>query len=168
MRARNITCCFTGHRTEKLPWGDDERDERCLKLKEQLHDMVERAYAEGYRHFICGMARGCDTYFCEEVLALRVRYQDVTVEAAIPCPGQSGRWSAEDRERYEDLLERCDYRTVVEAKYSPGCMQKRNRYMVDHAALLIAAFDGLPGGTRQTVEYAFSRKLNVLILPIPG
>ena len=38
--------------------------------------------------------------------------------------------------------------------------------MVDHASLLIAAFDGTPGGTRYTVEYALRRGLTVVDLPI--
>ena len=40
--------------------------------------------------------------------------------------------------------------------------------MVDHAALLIAAFDGSTGGTRYTVEYAMRRGLEIVDLPIPG
>lgn len=27
---RETTCCFTGHRPEKLPWREDEGDPRCL------------------------------------------------------------------------------------------------------------------------------------------
>ena len=42
----------------------------------------------------------------------------------------------------------------------------RDRYMVDHASLLIAAFDGSPGGTRYTVEYAMRRGLEIVDLPI--
>ena len=57
MRGRPYTCCFTGHRPEKLPWGDDETDGRCAALKKKLQDAVEAAYDEGMRHFICGMAR---------------------------------------------------------------------------------------------------------------
>ena len=30
---REKTVCFSGHRPEKLPWGDNERDERCVALK---------------------------------------------------------------------------------------------------------------------------------------
>ena len=166
MRARPISCSFTGHRPEKLPWGTNERDERCLALKAQLRDAVEAAYAEGYRHFICGMARGCDMYFCETVLALRDRVQDVTVEAAIPCLSQPDGWRAEEQARYRDLLARCDYETVVQEQYSSGCMQRRNRYMVDHAGMLIAVHDGLPGGTRATIQYAMSRGLDIVDLPV--
>ena len=42
-----------------------------------------------YRHFLCGMALGCDLYFCECVLRLRQTHPDVTVEAAVPCPSQA-------------------------------------------------------------------------------
>ena len=60
----------------------------------------------------------------------------------------------------------CDYETMVQQQYSPGCMPRRTRYMVDHASLLIAAFDGSPGGTRYTVEYAMRRGLEIVDLPI--
>ena len=167
MRAPQISCSFSGHRPEKLPWGDNERDERCVALKAAIREMVQKAYDDGYRHFICGMARGCDTYFCEEVLHLRDRVQNITVEAAIPCLSQSSGWTPEQRSRYQDLLALCNYRTVVQEKYDAGCMHRRNRYMVDHSMLLIAVHDGSGGGTRYTIEYALRHRRNVLVLPVP-
>ena len=70
---RETTCCFTGHRPEKLPWREDEGDPRCLELKARLAGAVEAAYEKGMRHFLCGMARGADFYCCEAALALRER-----------------------------------------------------------------------------------------------
>ena len=86
MRGRQSACCFTGHRPGKLPWRYNEEDLRCVSLKARIADAVEAAYQEGFRHFLCGMALGCDLYFCECVLRLRQMHPDVTVEAAIPCP----------------------------------------------------------------------------------
>ena len=68
--------------------------------------------------------------------------------------------------RSRDILARCDYETMVQQSYTPGCMQRRNRYMVDHASLLIAVNDGARGGTRSTIEYAFKRGVNVLDIPL--
>ena len=167
MPAKQESCCFTGHRPTKLPWGYREDDPRCALLKRRILDALESAYEEGYRHFLCGMAQGCDLYFCEAVLDLRYRYPDVTLEAAIPCPTQAESWPQDQWRRYMRLLSECDFETMVSAEYTPGCMQRRNRYMVDHASLLIAAFDGSPGGTRRTVEYALTRGVNVIDLPIP-
>ena len=55
MPARQESCCFTGHRPAKLPWGYNESDPRCVKLKERIADAVLLAYQEGYRHFLCGI-----------------------------------------------------------------------------------------------------------------
>ena len=41
MRGKPVTCCFTGHRPNKLPWGGDEEDQRCLTLKKAIADAVE-------------------------------------------------------------------------------------------------------------------------------
>ena len=166
MRGRPSTCAFTGHRPGKLPWGADERDIRCLALKAKLCAAVESAIAEGMTHFICGMAEGCDLYFAETVLELKKLYPHITLEAAIPCPTQADKWSAAQQQRYRAILSRCDMETVVQQEYTPSCMQRRNRYMVDHAALLIAVNNGEPGGTRNTILYAMRQGLNITDIPI--
>ena len=159
MPARQESCCFTGHRPAKLPWGMDETDARCLRLKARIADALEAAYQSGYRHFICGMALGCDLYFCEAALALRAQYPGVTVEAALPCPTQTEGWPREQQLRHARLVAACDLETVVSREYTAGCM-------LDHASLLIAAFDGSPGGTRYTMEYAMRQGLEITDLPV--
>ena len=90
----------------------------------------------------------------------------MTVEAAIPCPTQADTWPTALRQRHAALIAACDFETLVSERYSSTCMQRRDRYMVDHASLLIAAFDGSAGGTRYTVEYAMRRGLDIVDLPI--
>lgn len=167
-KEREGTCAFTGHRPAGLPWGEDETDPRCLALKKKLEAAVLRAYDRGSRHFICGMARGADWYFCEAVLGLRRRYGDVTLEAAVPFPGQSQRWSRADKERYGVLLAQCDVETLVQQVHTPTCMQRRNRYMVDHAGRLIAVFNGRPkgGGTLGTLHYAMGQGVEIDLIEV--
>ena len=166
MDDRESTCCFTGHRPMKLPWGMNENDPRCLELKLELAARLEALYALGYRSFICGMALGCDMYFAEAVLALREAHGDVQLEAAIPFGDQPGRWSAEQRRRYNRLIDAADKVTVLQIGYTSGCMMRRNRYMVDRSSLLLACFDGRPGGTMQTVLYAERSGRRVILLEI--
>ena len=157
-------CCFTGHRPEKLPWGYDESDPRCVDLKEKLADTVRAVYEAGVRHFICGMAKGCDMYFAEAVITLRDECPGVTLEAAIPCESQADRWSPSERERYFYIIHQCDEETLVQREYTADCMLRRNRYMVDNASVLIAVYDGAHGGTMQTVNYAAKRGLEIIQL----
>lgn len=162
------TCAFTGHRPEKLPWRYYEQDEGCQALKERLWQTVQEIYRRGYRHFLCGMAQGCDMYFAETVIALRCLMPDVTLEAVIPHVGQSDRWSEDQRERYERILGMCDKRTTLAPRYTSGCMQHRNRHMVDNASLLLAVYDGHGGGTGYTVSYALQQKKEVIRLDVVG
>ena len=166
MYEKKNTCCFTGHRPMKLPWGARESDERCIELKAELAARLNAAYELGYRNFICGMAIGCDMYFAEAVLDLRETYPDVRLEAAIPCCSQPDKWSKKDRLRYNSLIDSADSVTVLQAEYTPDCMMKRNRYMVDRSSMLIACFDGRPGGTMSTILYAQRQGLTTLIIDI--
>ena len=164
---RETTCSFTGHRPEKLPWRGDESDPRCLALKERLAAAVEDAYDKGMRHFLCGMARGADFYFCDAVLELRERRSGVTLEAVIPCEEQAARWSERERERWFSLVERCDGETMLQHHYDKGCMLRRNRYMVDRSGRIIAAYDGRSaGGTLYTLTYALRQGLETVILDL--
>ena len=163
---KHITCTFTGHRENKLPWRGNENDPRCLRMKEQIAAAVDAAYAAGKRHFICGMATGGDMYFGEAVIALREEHPEVTLEAAIPCEGQSKQWSLQLRKRYDRLAVACDYHTVVQREYTPECMMRRNRYMVDASSMLIAVYNGRPGGTQATLLYAIRQGLEIIELPV--
>lgn len=161
------TCCFTGHRPSKLPWGTREEDPRCVALKGRIAAALEEEYAAGVRHFISGMARGADLYFAEAVLALKERRPDVLLECARPCESQADRWPEEERARYQSILDRCDYETLVQHRYDRFCMMRRNRYMVDRSARLLAVYDGEPkGGTAQTLAYALRKGLHVTILEL--
>lgn len=161
------SCCFTGHRPDKLPWGTDERDPRCQECKKKIRQALEWTHRQGVLHFISGMARGADLYFAEEVLKLREEYPEVTLECARPCESQAERWPEEEQLRYQEILNRCDIETLVQYHYDRGCMMRRNRYMVDHSGWLIAVYDGIPkGGTAQTLAYALRRGLRTHIIPV--
>lgn len=160
------SCCFTGHRPAKLPWKYNERDPRCLSFKEKLRAVIEAVYESGISHFICGMALGCDIYCAETVLELRRQHPDISLEAAVPYRGQADKWAADDQRRYRRILDACDKVSVLQEDYSPYCMMRRNRYMVDNATVLIACYDGLSGGTWNTIKYAMDMDKEVIQLPL--
>ena len=161
------TCCFTGHRPDKLPWGEDESDPRCLRLKRAIAQAVEDVYISGVRHFITGMARGCDLYCAEAVLALREAEAGITLECARPCETQADSWPEREKVRYQSILNRCNFETLVQHSYDRFCMIRRNRYMVNRSVRLIAVYDGTPkGGTFNTLAYAMRRGLETDILEV--
>lgn len=148
-------CAFTGHRPQNLPFGFNESDERCKKLKELLKFEIERLITEkGVTTFVSGMALGVDVYAAEIVLEMKKKYPNVKLEATIPCETQAVKWREKDRDRYYGILEHCDIETLLQTKYTSDCMHKRNEYMVNKSDFLIAVWDGKPSGTGKTVKYA--------------
>ena len=67
---KDKTCCFTGHRPEKL-----KRNE--TQVKEALEMAIEAAVSRGFTHFISGMARGVDLWAAQLVLELKKQNPDV-------------------------------------------------------------------------------------------
>ena len=160
------SCCFTGHRASKLPWGFDEQDIRCIEFKEKLYAVIGAVYESGVTHFICGMANGCDMYCAEAVLKLKTQYPDVTLEAAVPYDGQESKWSADLKRRYRDIIINCDSVNIISDKYTAFCMMQRNKYMVNHSSVLIACYNGQPGGTWNTIKYAMDHSKEIIQIPI--
>ena len=63
-------------------------------------------------------------------------------------------------------MERCDGETLLQHHYDRGCMLRRDRYLVDHASLLIAVYDGMLGGTMYTLSYAMKKGVETVILDV--
>ena len=147
--------CFTGHRPQLIPYLWNESSSQSVKLKEEMKsaiiDLIENY---NVAHFISGMALGVDIIAAEIVLELKKKYQDITLECAIPCETQANKWTEKYRDRYFSIIEMSDKETLLQTHYTADCMHKRNRYMVDKSDYVIAVWNGSPSGTGKTVLYA--------------
>lgn len=140
-------CCFTGHRPEKLHRSTEE-------AIAALTAAIDRAIAEGYTTFISGMAQGIDIWAAEIVLNRRSQNPDIKLVCAVPYLGfelgKKGKWT----ERILRIMSNANSVKFVREKYSRSVFQLRNIWMVNHSSLLIAAYDGEAGGTKNTIDYA--------------
>ena len=158
------TCCFSGHRPNKLPWGYNETSKDCVNLIIRLGVEIEQMRKKGVTTFLTGMAMGTDIIAAELVLDLKYAYpeEEIRLVAVIPYNGQSKRWNRNYQIRYETILEQADERIILSPSYTKSCMHKRNRYMVDHSAHLIAVYHrGEEGGT---IDYARRKGLEIVII----
>ena len=140
-------CAFTGHRPRKFPWGYNEADTKCVALKQALTREIVKLVEAGYTDFLSGMAEGTDTWASLAVLALKKENPALKLHCVLPCEGQA------------------DEVVYVSREYSKDCMLKRNRYLVDHAACLLAVYNGeWRGGTAMTVRYARKKGREIIII----
>ena len=77
---RSGTCCFSGHRPEKI-------FESEQKIKTALLCEIKKSIGEGYTTFISGMANGFDLWAANAVIELRKKGAPVALICALPFPG---------------------------------------------------------------------------------
>lgn len=155
---RQHRCYFTGHRPEKL-------DRPEAEVIEGLKKEIRTAIADGFRTFISGMARGVDLWAAEIVLNLRANGAAIRLICASPYRGFEVRWSQDWQKRYRRVMEQANLVRFICPSYNRDCFQRRNEWMVDHSARVIAVYNGQPSGTRNTIEYARQHGVPVILFP---
>ncbi len=149
----SIACVFTGHRS----LGENFS---VRNLKKEIKTLL----LDGVRIFYNGMAVGFDMLAAETLLSFKRAYPDIKLVACIPCLEQDKFFSASDKKRYKKLLKKADEQILLSNEYHRGCMQNRNRYMVERADIMIAHCIKTEGGTAYTVNYFKRKKPNGKII----
>lgn len=161
----SITICLTGHRPTKIG-GYNNYSPLNLAIATKLREKLLSYLNQGNKvHAISGVALGSDTLFALVVLKLKRQGYNIKLECAIPCNNHGSKWPHDSQELYKSILNSADKTTLVTDKsYMPYLMQIRNKYMVDNADLVIAVWDGSPGGTKNCIDYAKEQCKEVCIL----
>lgn len=160
------TGAFTGYRLSEFSFNNDEAHPDCMKLKNHLFCETLRLTREGVQVFWSGLDLGVDTWAAECVLQIKATLlsRGIQLCCAIPHDEQTKFWTDEQKARYEAILRQADKVHYVNHDYYEGCELTRNQYMVDQSSYLIAVYDGKPGGTMHTVNYARKKGLKVTII----
>lgn len=160
------SCCFTGHRPDKL-YGYDLSNEKYKLLANKLElvivNLIEKHNVD---IFISGGALGFDTLAFSVVNRVKKRYPHIKNELAVPFENQDIKWQYQSKKTYEKIKALSDVITYVDeldeykavenvGDYHPAKMQKRNQFMVDTSDFVVACWDGVKkGGTYNCVSYA--------------
>ena len=145
------TCAFTGHRILKKDFNQDK-----------LSEIIDKVIKNGYKTFLVGMAWGFDLKVFETLLTKK--NQNIDIIACVPCKNQEIYFKNSEKQKYINYLKKADKIVYVSNEYFEGCMQKRNRYLVDNSSLLIAYIYSNMGGTKNTVLYAEKKGKNIIYL----
>lgn len=151
---KNNTCCFTGHR--EIPAGEEN------VIKERLTEVLISLIEEGITDFLAGGAIGFDMLAEEAVLSLKEKYPRIRLHIIVPCRNQPLKWSQDNVKKYEELNSRADEVKLMSEGYYNGCMQVRNRYMVDNSSVCVAYLTKTTGGSAGTVRDAEKKGLKII------
>lgn len=154
---KKTSCAFTGHRPTRFSFKYDEIHPTCIELKKVMAEQIDFLYRQGITDFYTGCALGIDLWAGETVLALMELHPEIKLHCVVPFAAQDQKWTPEQQARYHALLDRSGDVFLTQEKYSRDCYYIRNRYLVDHADVVLAVYDmqaNKRSGTGYTVHYA--------------
>lgn len=166
MKSELYRCCaFTGHRPASFPWKYDETAPACVLLKETLAAQIKALADQGVTNFLSGMALGTDLWAAQMVLDLKRENPALRLHCILPCEGQELLWPVPAQMQYRMILEQAGEIIYVSREAVKDCMLKRNRYLVDHASVLVAVYGGRRrSGTGMTVRYAQKQGREIVLI----
>ena len=164
---KKTSCAFTGHRPMRFSFKYDETHPACIKLKKVLAEQIDFLYRQGITDFYTGCALGIDLWAGEAVLALAELHPEIKLHCIVPFAAQDQKWTSEQQARYHALLDRSNDVVLTQEKYSEDCYYIRNRYLVDHADVVLAVYDmqaNKRSGTGYTVHYAQAQNKPIIAI----
>ena len=136
------SCCITGHRQTGI-----SHTAVCSAIRE----LTLAAIADGANHFYMGCSWGVD------LIAGQV-WSDMLLDwtAVKPCADHGvSVWSEVMMEYRDRIISNAQEIETLRERYEPGCLNDRNKWMVDHSEIVMGIFDGRRrGGTKHCLSYA--------------
>ena len=137
-----IRCAIIGQHPMSFPWGFDEEDESCGKMKMELAQQIMVLRQNGVSQFLVACDCGVGLYAAEIVNGLRATTDhDLMLICYTPHEEQATKWAPYLRERYFDVLEKCTYISAVCEVGAPDAQLHAYKKIIDLADMVLAVYD---------------------------
>ena len=157
-----IRCAVIGQNPMRFPWGFDEEDDRCRKLKIELAQQIMMLRQNGVSQFLTACDCGVGLYAAEIVNGLRMSDHDLMLICCTPHEEQTTKWAPYLRERYFTMLEQCTLISAVCEAGAPDAQLRAYKKIIDLADVVLAVYDRdtPPTGSAEdsALVYAMARK----------
>ena len=126
----------------RFPWGFDEEDEFCGKMKMELAQQIMVLRQSGVSQFLVACDCGVGLYAAEIINGLRATTdRDLMLICYTPHEEQATKWAPYLRERYFDMLTACTYLSAVCEVGTPDAQLQAYKKIIDLADVVLGVYD---------------------------
>ena len=153
-----IRCAIIGQHPMRFPWGFDEEDDRCRKLKIELAQQIMMLRQGGVSQFLVACDCGVGLYAAEIVNSLRMTDHDLMLICCTPHEEQSTKWAPYLRERYFDMLINCTCMSAVCEVGAADAQLQAYKKIIDLADVVLGVYvrDSLATGDAEDSALAYA------------
>lgn len=163
-----IRCAIIGQHPMRFPWGFDEEDESCGKMKMELAQQIMVLRQNGVSQFLVACDCGVGLYAAEIINGLRTTDRDLMLLCYTPHEEQATKWAPYLRERYFDVLEKCTYISAVCEVGAPDAQLHAYKKIIDLADVVLAVYDRdtppADSAEDKALAYAEGQRKSLLLL----
>ncbi|MBS7229355.1 MAG: DUF1273 family protein [Eubacteriales bacterium] len=134
------------------------------KLCQSLSCAIDSLVGRGMAVFLCGGALGFDTLAARCVIEAQKQYPHILLRLILPCKTQAKAWTENAKREYEAMLGAADSVEYISEEYISGCMQARNRRLVELSSVCVCYKTRASGGTAYTVARAEEKGIEIINL----
>lgn len=152
-----VRCAVIGQNPMRFPWGFDEEDDRCRKLKIALAQQIMVLRQSGVSQFLVACDYGVGLYAGEIVNGLRAATDhDLMLICYTPHEEQATKWAPYLRERYFDMLTACTYLSTVCEVGTPDAQLQAYKKIIDLADVVLGVYDADTSATDSAEDRALT------------
>lgn len=163
------SCAIISHRPTRFKFKYKETMSGCKRLKKRLRDQCTALYGQGVRRFYVGGCLGVDQWAGELLLQLKNQpeFSDIELVVVEPFPGHDQGWDEHSKRRQRFLVDHSTDHLTIGKDDQPESFVARNRYMLNHADVLLAVYDNdrtIRSGVGVVVSSAEKRGVPVILI----
>ena len=161
-----IRCAIIGQNPMRFPWGFDEEDDRCRKLKMELAQQIMVLRQSGVSQCLTACDCGVGLYAGEIINGLRMTDRDLMLICYTPHEEQATKWAPYLRERYFAMLEKCTLISAVCEVGAPDAQFQAYKKIIDLADVVLAVYDKDTSPTGGAEDSALAYAMDVARKPV--
>ena len=139
--AAPVRCAVIGQNPMRFPWGFDEEDESCGKMKMELAQQIMVLRQSGVSQFLVACDYGVGLYAGEIVNGLQMTDRDLMLLCYTPHEEQATKWAPYLRERYFTMLENSTHISAVCPVDIPDAQLQAYKKIIDLADVVLGVYD---------------------------
>lgn len=153
-------CAVIGQPPMRFPWGFDEEDSRCCRMKLEMAQCILELSQYGVTEFQVACDPGVGLYAAEIVNALRENGSAIRLVCVMPHEEQATKWTPQLRERYFNMLSTSAELDCIDCHEQPNAQLLAYQRIIKQSTVVLAVYDpDFADGSAEDRAVAYARAL---------
>ena len=163
----NYRCAIIGQHPMRFPWGFDEEDAKCRRMKLELAQCIMELRQCGVTEFQVACDPGVGLYAGEIVNITKQNDEAMRLVCVTPFEEQATKWTPQLRERYFNMLAGCTELDCIDFHKQPNAQLLAYQRIIKQSTVVLAVYDpDLADGSAEdkAVSYALALGRPVMLI----